>query len=162
MDIRTEYFPDKNVLFVEEIGPYQEKAGLAWGRLWDWVAEQKLKDEISICIGYGLDNPQIVPAHMLRYHACIGQEGPIEADEANGVGKRMLHGGRFAVHCMTGPYSQIPQAFTQLHTIELAKHGLVADYSRPFYEIYLNDPQEVGLENAQTDLCIPIRDEIEK
>lgn len=160
LDIRTEVLPDQEVLFIEEIGPYQEKAGIAWGRLWDWVAQHKLNARIRVCIGYGLDNPQIIPAHMLRYYACVGLDGTCEADEANGIGKRLLPGDRFAIHCMTGPYSQMPERFAQLHNDALPQRGFVPDYSRPFYEIYLNDPQEVGIEKAQTDLCIPIREEM--
>lgn len=158
MDIRTEILPDYEVLFVEETGPYQEKAGLAWQRLWDWVAQRNLQSRIRIPIGYGLDNPKLIPADMLRYYACVGLEGEFEADEANGIGKRLLSGGRFAIHCMTGPYSQMPERFEQMHDHVLGQEEMVPDYSRPFYEIYLNDPQIVGLENTRTDLCIPIRE----
>jgi DNA gyrase inhibitor GyrI len=60
---------------------------------------------------------------------------------------------------MKGPYKDMPQHFMEMHEAWLPSSDKVPDYSRPFLEIYLNNPNEVGMENALTDLCLPIRED---
>jgi AraC family transcriptional regulator len=81
-------------------------------------------------------------------------------DLPQSMGLLTLDGGRYAIYRMQGPYQSMPDHFMKLHEDWLPNSGKVADYSRPFLEIYLNNPNEVGIENALTDLCLPIREDL--
>lgn len=161
LDVRLEVFPTREVIFYRQIGPYPQKAPAAWNCLWEWIFEKNLASQVNWTCGYGLDSPRLIPADMLRYYACIELKGGFppsllsELPEAMGV--QRIEGGRFAIYQMKGDYKAMPDYFCKLHDEWLPSSGMIPDYSRPFLEIYLNNPAEVGLENALTDLCLPIR-----
>jgi AraC family transcriptional regulator len=158
MDVRIETLQAVEALSVESIGPYPEKAPVAWKQLWSWVKRNAQDDMVRLAIGYGLDNPKTIPEHMLRYYACVTIAGGHQGEPEAGIEKRMIPGGRYAIYRMKGSYTSMPQRFAQLHDEWLPSSGEVPDYTRPFLENYINDPNEVGLENALTDLCLPIRE----
>ena len=160
MEIRDEILPEREVYFAKTLGPYAEKAPQAWRTIWQWAGALNISDRVTACVGFGLDNPRLTPPQMLRYFACLEIDGVLDIAADSPVERMTLSGGRCAVHRMKGDYANMPSLFQKLHDEELGKHGFVPDYARPFLEIYLNSPDEVGLENALTDLCVPIREEV--
>lgn len=162
MEIRIEELSAREVIYAKEIGPYSEKAKQAWNTLWEWYFCSSAKPPVQSCVGYGLDSPRLIPSHMLRYFACLEFEngqGEIDASSLpETMGKLVLAGGRYAIHRMKGNYQDMPDNFAKMHEEWLPQSGEIPDYSRPFLEIYLNNPNEVGIENALTDLCLPIRE----
>ncbi|HAT87803.1 MAG TPA: hypothetical protein DCS30_18830 [Rhizobiales bacterium] len=163
MDIRIEDLSSRNVIYSLEVGPYAEKAKQAWNNLWDWYFGLPNPPAMKSCVGYGLDSPRIIPADMLRYYACMELDMDAIEDLQNdlpaSMGQLSIPGGRYAIHQMKGPYQDMPQYFMKMHEEWLPSSDKVPDYSRPFLEIYLNNPNEVGIENALTDLCMPIRED---
>lgn len=163
MDIRIEELSPRNVIYCLEIGPYPEKAPKAWNTLWDWYCGLTNPPALKSSVGYGLDSPRIIPIDMLRYYACAELDTDaitaLEKDLPASMGRLTVPGGRYAIYQMKGPYKDMPQHFMNMHEEWLPSSGKVPDYSRPFLEIYLNNPNEVGMENALTDLCLPIRED---
>lgn len=163
MDIRIEELAPRTVIYSLEVGPYGEKAKQAWNRLWEWYFCLNDKPAMKSCVGYGLDSPRIIPAHMLRYYACMELEADsiesLKGKLPDNMGHLTVSGGRYAIYQMKGAYQDMPQHFMKMHEEWLPNSGKVPDYSRPFLEIYLNNPNEVGMENALTDLCLPIRED---
>ena len=75
-------------------------------------------------------------------------EAPIEVLE--------IPAGRYARHCLVGPYARISAAVTALYTRWLPGSGYEPD-DRPFLEHYLNAPHNAAQSELRTDLLIPIR-----
>jgi len=130
--------------------------------------------------------PSTIPHTFLRMAAHIGERttdtwfgvmiGDHEDDEDNiegclyhaavsGLGDTQVHpdmqlmtipGGRYALHTLVGPYTQINAVLTALYSTWLPQSGYVPD-DRPTLERYLNSPHDTAPENLLTELLIPIR-----
>ena len=143
MEVRIETLPAVAVVYCRRLGPYAESAPAAWQALWAWIRAQGLGGQVSGSYGFGLDDPASRPPAGLRYDACLALEGGPKADETAGIGVQTLPGGRCAVGRMRGPYHGMPAAFASLLNDWLPASGETLEPSRPFLEIYLNDPSEV-------------------
>ncbi len=160
MEVQTRDLFDIDVIYHMQMGPYGDSAPLAWSELGKLLKKNELTNNVKQVIGYGLDNPATTPESMLRYFACFELQSDFSKDQLLGIDTQTLTGGRYGVYRMTGDYSKMPENFGKLHNDWLPSSGEVADYSRPFLEIYVKSPQDDGLENALTDLCLPIREKI--
>ena len=67
-----------------------------------------------------------------------------------------LLAGRYALHCLSGPYSRINAAINALYARWLPASGYEPD-DRPTLEHYLNSPRTVSQAELRTELLIPIR-----
>jgi AraC family transcriptional regulator len=67
-----------------------------------------------------------------------------------------LASGLYAVHTLTGPYTQIGAAINALFSIWLPQSGYEPE-SRPVLEHYLNSPRDTEPAALQTRLMIPVR-----
>jgi AraC family transcriptional regulator len=65
--------------------------------------------------------------------------------------------GTYAVHTLSGPYTQINAVLKALYTRWLPHSGYEAD-DRPIVEHYLNSPRTTAPDALLTDLLIPIRE----
>ena len=154
MEVRLEILPPVAVIAHRSIGPYDRSAPAAWDELSDWVRAKGLWERVRGAYGYGLDDPSATPPEQIRYDACVALEGAVEP-EADFEAKD-LPGGRYAVWTMVGPYRGMPAAFGRLVGEWLPSSGQALDPTRPFLEIYLDDPSEVPESELRTDLCLPI------
>lgn len=70
----------------------------------------------------------------------------------------MVPGGKFLVFTMTGPYSQIPQAYGEMYfrLLPEAYKTYEPDPRRPMMESYANDPGKVSPEELITKFWYPI------
>ncbi|GGP21087.1 AraC family transcriptional regulator [Silvimonas iriomotensis] len=64
--------------------------------------------------------------------------------------------GLYAVHTLTGPYTQIGAAISALYATWLPQSGYEPE-NRPVLEHYLNSPRDTALAALQTRLMIPVR-----
>ncbi len=64
--------------------------------------------------------------------------------------------GLYAVHMLTGPYTQIGAAINALYSTWLPQSGYEPE-DRPVLEHYLNSPRDTAPDALQTRLLIPIR-----
>ena len=89
-----------------------------------------------------------------RYYAAAASAAPwpVDAD----IEMLEIPAGRYALHCLAGPYARINAAITTLHARWLPGSGYEPD-DRPVLEHYLNSPRQVPQAELRTDLLIPIR-----
>lgn len=64
--------------------------------------------------------------------------------------------GRYARHCLHGPYTNISATVSAIFKRWLPASGYEAD-DRPVLEHYLNSPRDTAADALRTDLLIPIR-----
>jgi AraC family transcriptional regulator len=150
------YLRPRNLLAIEKRGPYHKSTGAAWDALLSWLdSTQARRDQVS---GYGIawDSPRHVAPDRLRYSAGVEPAGELAEDPANAVLSVRLPGGTYAVHRHKGPYAEKAGKFSQLHREWAPAQGLAVDYTRPFIEIYLNDPGFTPDTDLRVDLCVPI------
>ena len=88
--------------------------------------------------------------HALGWSA-ISMPTPPRASAA-----QILPGGAYAVHTHVGPYDQMGDIMSKLHTSLVQKRGLSVDYDRSFMTIYLNDPALTREMHRRTELCVPV------
>ena len=158
MDLRIENFSQAEVVYTRRVGPYQEMAPIAWRSLWSWLREKGLAGNVTRTIGFGLDDPTTTPLNERRYDACAELSVEAIEDPDFEIGVQTVPGGKYAVYQLKGPYHQIGNTLKDMMTTALPQQNLTADYTRPFLEIYLNDPTEVPERDLLTELCIPISD----
>lgn len=155
-DIRIDDIAQVDGIAVRRTGAYRESAPEAWAALWTWIGEHGHGERVRRAIGYGIDDPAKTPPEKLRYEACLDLGGGVDGDEAAGVVRRRLAGGRHAVQTLHGPYAQIGAAFVTLHAHLAADPGIDVDFTRPFIEVYDLHPPGTPESDYVTHLCIPI------
>ena len=136
------------------LGAYAETAQGLWHDFWAALRERGLADDATGAYGFGMDHPGHTPTPLCRYVAAIAL--PAIPDDIPGSFRFTLPGGRYGVYRLKGPYSQIKEAFPQLRDDWLPASGHAVDVTRPFLEVYVNDPKTVAESEILTDLCIPI------
>ena len=144
-----------NVVFARSTGGYENAAKAAWDRLNQWLVDHDVRRQVKRGFGLFHDNPQVTPAELQRYDACVELTG-VDADPAAGIGRQTLCGGTFAVHVHIGSYERMGGLFSQLHRQWVPKQGLSVDYDRPFMAIHLNDPLLTREVHRRTELCVPV------
>lgn len=77
---------------------------------------------------------------------------------SSGFGLTRVAGGRYLVFSMTGPYSQIPQAYCEMYSRLLPEAYLTyqPDAARPMMERYVGDPAKVSQDELITEFWHPI------
>ena len=68
----------------------------------------------------------------------------------------LIKGGIYGIYTMKGPYHNMPQAFAKLKNEWLPSTDHQVDVSRPWLEVYLNDPSKVSEDEYLTDLHLPL------
>jgi AraC family transcriptional regulator len=81
---------------------------------------------------------------------------PVDADGDADLEMLQIPAGRYAVHCLSGPYARIDATINTLYARWLPGSGYEPD-DRPTLEHYLNSPRQVAPDALRTDLLIPIR-----
>lgn len=95
-------------------------------------------------------------AQSFRYYAAAASPQPWPADIDIDIEMLELPAGRYALHCLAGPYSRINAAVNALYVRWLPASGWEPD-DRPTLEHYLNSPRTATQAELRTDLLIPIR-----
>lgn len=156
MDIRIETLETFNLICSAGLGPYPQSAPQAWDQL--FTSLKKLKDITpKQLIGFGMDDPFLTPAQLTRYVATAAYEGEFDEQPDLNLFKMEIKAGKYAIYTMKGPYQNMPVEFAKMRNEWLAGSNEELDCSRPWLEIYLNDPFEVPEEEYLTDLHIPLK-----
>ena len=155
MKVRIETIDPFELLTTRKTGPYHLSAPAAWTRLFTWLQANTHITPLEL-VGFGLDDPFETKEDLIRYVAGVKFQGEPGDSLEEDITPLSITGGRYAVHTMKGPYQQMPERFRALKTtwLETTDHQL--DETRPFLEIYLNDPYNVKEEDYLTDLHLPI------
>jgi AraC family transcriptional regulator len=89
-----------------------------------------------------------------RYFACAASPEPWPADAE--VEVLDIPAGRYALHCLSGPYARINAAVNALYSRWLPISGYEPG-DGPTLERYLNSPRTASSAQLRTELLIPIR-----
>lgn len=150
------YVRPLSVLFARTVGPYDLSAAKAWATMGSWLDQHNARRLVKRAYGFIRDNPRTTPSDLLRYDACIGLVGDLDADNAAGIGRQILPGGAYAVHTHVGSYQEVGELLSKMHTGLVQKRGLTIDNDRSFMTIYLNDPAVTREMHRRTELCVPV------
>jgi len=155
MDVRIETLEAMEIITSFALGPYPESAPKAWDQLFAWLGKNSDISSKQL-LGFGMDDPYCTPQHLIRYVAATTFDGTAQQIPDENIYPMQLKGGKYAIYTMKGPYQQMPEAFAKLKNEWLPSTKNQFDFSRPFLEIYLNDPTKVKEEDYLTDLHIPL------
>lgn len=155
MDVRIETLPTFDLITSFALGPYPSSAPKAWDQLWAHLKQQTAITPQQM-IGFGLDSPTCTPEHLLRYVAASTYNGTAEAVPEHQIYPMTIKAGKYAIYTMQGPYQNMPTYFEKLMHEWLPSTDHQLDISRPFLEIYLNNPFETEEKDYLTDLHIPL------
>lgn len=156
MRVTYRYIRPLSVLYARVMGPYETSTPAAWGVIARWLEQNNARRLVKRGYGFMRDNPKTTAPDLLRYDACIGLVGNLDADPAAGIGRQILPGGAYAVHTHVGAYERLGSVFSKLHTSLVEKRGLSVDSDRSFMAIYLNDPLLTREVHRRTELCVPV------
>ena len=81
-----------------------------------WLDQHDARRLEKRAYGFMRDNPRNTSPELMRYDACIGLVGDLDADPAAGIGRQILPGGAYAVHTHIGPYDAMGDALSKMHT----------------------------------------------
>jgi len=133
-------------------GPYY-KIGSTCMALGGWLKENSVTGTGPfVCLYY--DNPQTTPEDQLRSDAGIIVANGFNTDDPR-VHISQVPGGLYAVALHIGPYDKIPAAWAELMATWLPASGYQAAEGLGV-ELYISDAADVGPEQAQTELCVPV------
>jgi len=145
--------PGAHFVYLQRTGPFAEIAPPAWDEMFRLLAGKITPEQFTELLGVsGIDKTKQSEDSMI-YQAgvCLAAK---PAEVPKGLQYRALNGGKYAKFLLTGPYSQIWMAFSQIFRT-LAEGGvrLREDFC---IENYVNDPKVTPEDQLQTEILIPI------
>ena len=156
MEVRIETLDDINVYRVRHVGPYNE-VGPCFDRLFAWAASIGARP--GRCLMLSHDDPEFVPPERLRSDACLELE--TEISPPPGFAFDSVGAGRHAVYTHRGSYDGIAAAFQRLFEAWLPGSGEEFDFERPCMEVFRNSPADTAPSDLLTDLCVPLRTDLD-
>ncbi len=108
---------------------------------------------VSESLGASYGDP--ADAEGFRYYAAASSYQPWPVVDKD-IEMLDIPAGRYALHCLAGPYVRISAAIQALYSRWLPSSGYEPD-DRPTLEHYLNSPHTANQADLRTDLLIPIR-----
>lgn len=152
MEVRIKDLEEITVAFVRHIGDYYE-CGRAWQKLCS--AGEVMKNAVMphLCLGISYDDPDITDADKTRYDACIRVKDDFLP--MNGIMKKKIMGGRFAILTHKGSYDGLYERYRWLYGEWFPSSGYEPGFEPPI-EIYRNSPEDTPSEELVTDICIPL------
>ena len=153
MKVTIQYLEPIRVAFLRHIGPYAT-VGATWDKLLPFLGKEGLLGADSRFIGICHDDPDVTPAHKIRYDACVSVDGTFVP--AGDLGVQGIPGGDYAVTTHSGPYQKLGQTYAALLGQWLPRSGRQLR-STPCFDIYLNDPQSTAPEDLLTDIYAPLK-----
>jgi AraC family transcriptional regulator len=151
------YMRPTPVLYFGAIGPYEESIGRAWDRMLSWLEAHNLRSAAPR--GYGIihDHCGAIAPPLRRYDACVELLPGFSPDPTSGIVRKVTPSGAYAQVNLKGCHRQIADRFRRLREQWSADDTLVIDETRPYMEIFLNDPAATPREELLTQLCVPVR-----
>ena len=146
--------PARNVIYIRLSGDYKlNDYGGTWGRLWQFIKEQKLPmgDFSPLCIYH--DDPKVTPPEKLRTDVCMVL--PSFATAKGDIGFKQLAAGRYAIFLYKGPYEHLQAVYDTIYGKYIPEMECsLRDESSA--ERYLNNPADTAPEELLTEIYIPV------
>ena len=144
----------KKAIYIRLIGAYNElDFPGTWGKLWNFVKEQKLYSAGIEHIGIYHDDPKVTESEKLRSDVCLAIQKPVQAQGEIGV--KEIQGGKYAVFLHIGPYDEVGVVYDAIFSTWLPESGRELRHV-PMFEKYINDPSKTTPDKLKTELYIPI------
>ena len=149
------YVRPLRVAYARVHGPYARSSNEAWAKVFEWLESEGLRTANGR--GYGLmhDNPRLVPAEQCRYDGCIEIPPGRENSLPRHIGIQTIPGGAYGHERHVG-LAGLGARIARLRDEWAPANGLVIDPSRPFLEIFYDDPAVVPTEKRTIDVCVPV------
>lgn len=151
------HFRPVSVLYARAMGPYATSSQAAWATLTSWLDKHGARRLMKRGYGFMRDNPQTTSPDLLRYDACIGLVGDLDADPEAGIHRQILPGGSYAVHTHVGSYDDLGEKLSKMSGTVVPRRGLTVDHDRAFMAIFLNDPGFTREVHRRVELCVPVQ-----
>jgi effector-binding domain-containing protein len=149
-DIKIKDLPTQNTLTVRTRSPVQnlpQVLGEAYGAIMAYIGELgESPVGAPFVIYYNLD--------MQDLDIEVGFPVSKKFPDKDKVNASEIAAGKFATTLHIGPYDKAELAYNELNQW-IQENGYESKDSA--IELYFNDPQEVGIENAQTEIQIPLK-----
>ena len=146
---------NKTAIYIRLTGAYSElDFPGAWGRLWNFVKEQKLYSAGIEHIAIYHDDPKVTEAGKLRSDVCLVIHKPVQPQGEIGV--KEIQGGKYAVFSYQGPYTNLGVVYDTIYAKWLPESGCELR-NIPMLEKYMNDPSKTEPEKLKTEIFIPIQ-----
>jgi AraC family transcriptional regulator len=145
--------PAVHYIFLQRTGPFAEVAPPTWDELFRLMGGKIAHDQITEFLGLsGIDkSKQGDEAMIYQAGVCLASK---PADLPKGLQYKKIDAGRYAQFLLTGPYSQIWIAFSQIfQALSESKVPLREEYC---IENYINDPKTTPEDQLQTQILIPV------
>jgi AraC family transcriptional regulator len=145
--------PAAHFIYLERRGPFAEIAPPTWNEMFKLLFPKISHDQITDFLGLsGMDKTKQGEEVMI-YQAgvCLAAK---PAEIPKGMQYKKLDGGKYAMFLLTGPYSQIWIAFSQIfRALAESKTPLREGFC---IENYINDPKTTPEDQLQTQILMPI------
>lgn len=145
--------PASHYVYLHVAGPFAEVAPPAWDEMFRLLAGKISHAQFTELLGLsGIDKTKQGEESMIYEAGVCVADKPAKIPE--GLQYKKLNGGKYAQFLMTGPYSQIWIAFTQVfRALSEGKISLREDFC---IENYINDPKVTPEDQLQTQILIPV------
>jgi AraC family transcriptional regulator len=151
------YMRPTPVLFFGAVGPYEESIARAWGKMLSWLETHNLRRATPRGFGIIHDHSGAIAPPLRRYDACVELLPGFSADPPSGIVRKVTPSGAYAQFNLKGCHGQIGDSFRRIRDQWSEADALVIDETRPYMQIFLNDPAATPREELLTQLCVPVR-----
>lgn len=142
----------KTVAARRHVGPY-ESAGPVFDAFIGWAGQNGLLGPQTQILGMCHDDPNVTESSKIRFDCCVTVDDSFEP--TGDVLKQTVAGGRYAVLCHRGPYTQLSATYDWFFAVWLKDSGEALRDIPPF-EVYASDPQSTPPEDLQTYIHLPL------
>ncbi|SHF73550.1 transcriptional regulator, AraC family [Bacteroides faecichinchillae] len=146
--------PERNVIYIRLSGDYKlNDYGGTWGRLCQFIFEQKLPmgEAAPLCIYH--DDPKVTPVDKLRTDVCMVI--PENVAPKGDIGFKQIPAGRYATFIYKGSYEHLQAVYDTIYGKYLPEmECTIRDEASA--ERYLNNPCCTAPEDLLTEIYIPV------
>ncbi|MDR3286928.1 MAG: AraC family transcriptional regulator [Prevotellaceae bacterium] len=144
----------KQAIYLKLNGSYANlNYGEAWGRLWQYVKENKLFSAGIEHIAIFYDDPKITEPDKLRTDVCLVLVK--NAEPKGDIGVKTIEGGKYAMFLYQGSYENLSAVYDTIYAKWLPESGhKLRNYH--CFEKYINNPANTIPEKLKTEIYVPI------
>lgn len=146
--------PLRKMIYIKLFGKYGNlDFGGTWGRLWQFVKENKLYSAGIEHIAIYYDDPKVTEPEKLRTDLCLVIQK--EAKPHGEVGVREMEGGKYAMFLYQGAYTNLDAVYDIIYSELLPQNSLKLRNEHCF-EKYLNHPDRTEPDKLKTEIYVPV------
>ena len=146
--------PEYEIAFISEVfGTDGMNLVNAYVQLMEWANENQLNGDDAIQFAISRDDIEITPAEQYRMEFCISV--PQGTTVGGRIGIQTLLGGTYALIPVQGDIHRVAQAWDYLYKFWLPQSNY-RPIDEPAIEIFLKGPDEIGWEDFDLEIGIPV------